>query len=46
MAYANSSGYGCIYLITNKVNGKKYVGQTIQRVSVRWSAESMGQPRK
>lgn len=38
MAYANSSGYGCIYLITNKVNGKKYVGQTIQRVSVRWSA--------
>ncbi len=26
-----------LYLVTNTVNGKRYVGQTIQRLSVRWS---------
>lgn len=27
-----------IYLITNRVNGKKYVGQTVQTLKNRWSA--------
>jgi group I intron endonuclease len=26
-----------VYLITNKVNGKQYVGQTVKRLSSRWS---------
>lgn len=30
--------YGSIYLIKNKVNGKKYVGQTIFSVDVRWKS--------
>jgi group I intron endonuclease len=29
--------YGVIYKITNKINGKAYVGQTVQSLSVRWS---------
>lgn len=37
MADGNSSIYGRVYLVTNKVNGKKYVGQTTQRISSRWS---------
>jgi hypothetical protein len=28
--------YGSIYLITNKITGKKYVGQTTQSVKARW----------
>jgi group I intron endonuclease len=28
--------YGCVYLITNTVNGKKYVGQTVQPLDTRW----------
>ena len=26
---------GCIYLYTNKINGKQYIGQTIQPIQVR-----------
>lgn len=26
----------CIYIYTNKTNGKKYVGQTCQQVEARW----------
>lgn len=26
-----------IYLITNKINGKRYIGQTINKLSTRWS---------
>ena len=28
----------CVYLVTNRVNGKQYVGFTSQRPQVRWSA--------
>jgi len=28
--------YGIIYLITNNINGKGYVGQTIQTIEARW----------
>lgn len=28
---------GIIYLITNTVNGKKYVGQTVRKLSTRWN---------
>lgn len=28
--------YGYLYLITNSINGKKYVGQTMRAVDVRW----------
>lgn len=38
MADANyTRPYGFIYVITNNVNGKKYVGQTIMDVSLRFS---------
>ena len=29
--------YGIIYLITNKITGKKYVGQTIHKLKDRWN---------
>lgn len=29
-------GYGTIYLLTNTLNGKRYVGQTVQSLSTRW----------
>lgn len=38
MAIPDYSGYGCIYLVTNLINGKRYVGQTIQRLRTRWAA--------
>ena len=31
------NGIGKIYLITNNINGKRYVGQTIQKISWRWT---------
>ncbi len=31
------SSYGCVYLVTNVVNGKVYVGQTIKPIQARWA---------
>lgn len=28
--------YGVVYLILNKINGRKYVGQTVQPLKVRF----------
>ena len=28
--------FGCVYKITNKINGKIYIGQTIRKPEVRW----------
>ena len=33
---------GVIYLITNLLNGKKYVGQTIQRLNIRMNHHRRG----
>jgi hypothetical protein len=32
---------GIIYLITNKVNGKKYIGQTVHSASRRWGGHKL-----
>jgi group I intron endonuclease len=29
--------YGVIYMITNQVNGKKYIGQTTKKINLRWN---------
>lgn len=34
--------YGWIYIITNTVNGRQYVGQTVQGVGVRWRGHVRG----
>lgn len=36
MADSDSSPYGVIYLVTNSVTGKVYVGQTIMSIKDRW----------
>jgi group I intron endonuclease len=38
--------YGIIYLITNKVTGKRYVGQTISTIEKRWSQHKCESKRK
>lgn len=37
MADSDSRPYGLIYVVTNKGNGKKYVGQTVSSLKSRWS---------
>lgn len=36
MGESDSKPYGVVYCITNKVNGKRYVGQTVGSVATRW----------
>lgn len=36
MAESNSTPYGVIYLVTNNVTGKIYIGQTISTLAARW----------
>jgi group I intron endonuclease len=36
MAESDSKPYGLIYLVTNKANGKVYIGQTICTIAARW----------
>lgn len=38
MAGEDSTPYGVIYLIRNKINGKVYIGQTTVSVAERWSS--------
>jgi group I intron endonuclease len=35
-----------VYLVTNKVNGKKYVGQTVQTLKKRWSSHGSDMKRR
>lgn len=37
MSYQIKEGYGKIYLITNLINDKKYVGQTLYNLSHRFT---------
>lgn len=37
MAAQDSNPYGLIYLVTNTINGKRYVGQTTDSVGRRWA---------
>lgn len=34
--------YGHVYLVTNKINGKVYVGQTVQTMAKRWNGQVSG----
>src|SRR4051812_16198420 len=38
MREGGTKPYGCVYLITNTVNDKKYVGQTITAIKRRWNS--------
>lgn len=40
MAESDSRPYGSVYLITNKINNKVYVGQTTTTLKVRWRAHA------
>ena len=36
------AGFGCVYVLTNKINGKVYVGQTVKSFKTRLSQHSRG----
>lgn len=37
---SNHATYGIVYVVTNTVNGKQYVGQTTQEVAKRWAGHT------
>lgn len=39
MKIGNLEVYGVIYKVTNKINGKIYIGQTVNRIELRYSAK-------
>ena len=42
MGESDSKPYGLIYVVTNLVSGKQYVGQTVSTLKARWKGHCNG----